>query len=65
MLCAVSGLLTSGGVEAIGFSRKTKQDEDDPRAHLQLIMFAFLMGNDADRNEANARKLNMKEEVSK
>ena len=57
-------MLTSGGVEAIGFSRKREQPEDDLRAHLQLILFAFLIGNDGDRNAANIKKFNFKEDVS-
>ena len=61
-----SGLLTSGGVEGMGFFRYKDQPLEVPYPYLQLLLFpfTFVIARSKEALRANQVKLNMEAQVS-
>ena len=50
-LMIISGIKTTTGVQSVGFQLSNAQPKDDPRPYLQYILFATLLGADAENFE--------------
>ena len=50
-LMIISGIKTTTGVQGVGFQLSKAQPKDDPRPYLQYILFATLLGTDAENFE--------------
>ena len=44
----ISGIKTTTGVQGVGFQLSKAQPKSDPRPYLQYILFATLLGTDAE-----------------
>ena len=66
MLIFSVGLLTSGGVEGVGFFRYKDQPAEIEYPFLQLVLFpfSFVIGREQDSTRANQIKLNMDKKVT-
>ncbi len=56
------GLLTSSGVEGVGFFR-SKYQEKDPSPDLQLLLFPFSFGMTKDKRVMHQKKMNLNKDV--